>query len=249
MSLIFADLSPLTAITLFLASFAGSFISVALGIGGGAMLLALMASLIPPAALIPVHGFIQLGSNVNRALVMGRHTYWPPIAGFGLGSVLGVGLGGAVVVDLPPGAVQAGVGLFIIWSVMRKPAPWLVKWPILTGGISSFLTMFFGATGVFVASYVKSLGLSREAHVATQAVLMTLQHLLKVIVFGILGFAFVPWFGFMIVMIAAGFLGTLVGRQVLIRMNDDTFKKAVSVILITLALQLIWQGGSDLWGK
>lgn len=249
MSLIFADLTPMTALILFAVSFAGSFITVAMGIGGGVIMLAVMASLLPPAALIPVHGAIQFGSNVNRALIMQKHTFWPPVAAFGLGSVAGVGIGGAIVVDLPAGVVQAGVGLFVLWSVLRKPPQWLIKWPALTGGISSFLTMFFGATGVFVAGYVRSLALGRESYVATQAVLMSLQHLLKVLAFGFLGFAFGPWLGFIIVMIGVGYLGTLAGRQVLIRMNDESFLKVLNIILIILALRLIWQGGFALWGR
>jgi uncharacterized membrane protein YfcA len=238
----YASLDPTTALFLFVASFVGSFITVSMGIGGGAMLLAVMASLIPPVALIPVHGVIQFGSNVNRALVMWRHTFWPPVLSFGIGSIVGVAIGGVIVVDLPPSYVQIGVGLFVIWSVVRKPPAWLTRWPSATGLISSILTMFFGATGVFVSGYVKSLALGREAHVATQAVLMTLQHLLKVIVFGLLGFAFGPWLGFMAVMIATGLLGTLVGRQVLRRMNDAIFGKVLNGILIVLGIRLIWQG-------
>ncbi len=242
MTYFYAGLDPAIATFLFSASFVGSFITVALGIGGGMILLALMATLIPPVALIPVHGVIQLGSNVNRAIVMGRHTYWPPVMAFGIGGVIGISIGGAIVVDLPPSAVQIGVGVFVIWSVLRKPPGWLTRWPWVTGMISSFLTMFFGATGVFVAGFVRSLGLGREAHVATQAILMTLQHLLKVIVFGLLGFAFGPWLGFMAIMIATGLLGTLLGRQVLRRMNDAIFGKVLNWILIALALRLIWQG-------
>jgi len=246
MSVFYASLEPATAVFLFAASFVGSFITVAMGIGGGAMVLAVMASLVPPAALIPVHGVIQFGSNVNRALVMGKHTFWPPVLAFGVGSVVGVAIGGAVAIDLPPAYVQIGVGLFVVWSVMRKPPAWLTQWPALTGLISSILTMFFGATGVFVSGYVKSLELGREAHVATQAVLMTLQHLLKVIVFGILGFAFGPWLGFMAVMIVTGLLGTLAGRQVLKRMNDAVFGKVLNGILLVLAARLIWQGFTSL---
>ena len=246
MSVFYASLEPATAIFLFAASFVGSFITVAMGIGGGAMVLAVMASLVPPAALIPVHGVIQFGSNVNRAFVMGKHTFWPPVLAFGVGSVVGVAIGGAIAIDLPPAYVQIGVGFFVVWSVMRKPPAWLTQWPALTGLISSILTMFFGATGVFVSGYVKSLELGREAHVATQAVLMTVQHLLKVIVFGILGFAFGPWLGFMAVMIATGLLGTLAGRQVLKRMNDAVFGKVLNGILLVLAARLIWQGFTSL---
>jgi uncharacterized protein len=50
--------TPLVALFLLVASFGASFITVAFGIGGGAALLALMASLVPPAALIPVHGVV-----------------------------------------------------------------------------------------------------------------------------------------------------------------------------------------------
>lgn len=242
MTFFYASLDPTSAYFLFAASFVGSFITVAMGIGGGAVLLAVMASLVPPAALIPVHGVIQLGSNLNRAFMMRRHALWPPIMGFGVGSAIGVTIGGAIVVELPPGFVQIGVGVFVIWSVFRKPPAWLVRWSLVTGLISSFLTMFFGATGVFVAGYLKSLSLGREAHVATHAILMTLQHALKIIVFGLLGFAFGPWLGFIGVMVATGLLGTLVGKQVLQRMNDAIFGKVLNGILLILAVNLIWQG-------
>lgn len=242
MTLFFATLEPATTLFLFAASFVGSFITVAMGMGGGAMLLAVMASLVPPSALIPLHGVVQIGSNVGRAAIMLPHTHWPPVAGFAIGSVLGVTVGGLVVIDLPAGVIQIGVGLFIIWSVLRKPPAWLIRLPALTGVISSFLTMFIGATGAFVAAMLKSLQLDRKAHVATHGVLMSLQHLLKIVVFGLLGFEFGPWLGFVLGMIASGFIGTLIGRRVLLRMNDEIFGKLLTAVLLILAARLIWQG-------
>lgn len=242
MTFFFATLEPATTLFLFAASFVGSFITVAMGMGGGAMLLAVMATLVPPSALIPLHGVVQIGSNVGRAAIMLPHTHWPPVAGFAIGSILGVTVGGLVVIDLPAGVIQIGVGLFIIWSVLRKPPAWLIRLPALTGVISSFLTMFIGATGAFVAAMLKSLQLDRKAHVATHGVLMSLQHLLKIVVFGLLGFEFGPWLGFMLGMIASGFIGTLIGRRVLLRMNDEIFGKLLTAVLLILAARLIWQG-------
>ncbi len=236
------ELGAATGAGLLAASFIGSFITVALGIGGGAMLLAIMASVMPPAALIPVHGVVQLGSNVFRALLMRASVHWPPVLAFAIGSALGVALGGAMAVELPPGAVLIGVGAFVIFSVLSKPPAWLGRHGWFSGTLSSFLTMFFGATGPFVATYVKSLELDRQRHVATHATLMTLQHGLKIVVFGILGFAFGPWLVFMAAMIAAGFLGTVAGRNVLLRMSDKGFKLALDVVLILISLRLIWQG-------
>lgn len=233
---------PIVIIGLVLASFVGSFITVALGIGGGALLLAIMASLMPPAALIPVHGVIQFGSNVFRAGMLIRDVHWPPYLGLAAGSLVGVAIGGSVSINLPPALVQIGVGLFVIWSVLSRPPAWLSRIPWVTGLISSFLTMFFGATGVFVANFTKSLALQRRQHVATHAAIMTLQHLLKILVFGLLGFAYGPWIGIIALMIVAGFLGTLVGKQVLDRMSDRGFRRTLDIILILISLRLIWNG-------
>ncbi|MGR3270116.1 sulfite exporter TauE/SafE family protein [Thalassococcus profundi] len=239
---------PIVTFGLLAASFGASFITVAFGIGGGALLLAIMASLMPPLALIPVHGAIQLGSNLFRALLLVTHVHWPPVLSFAIGTLIGVSLGGMVAVNLPPAFVQIGVGVFVIYSVLLRPPAWLSAWPSFTGAFSSFLTMFFGATGVFVANFSKSLSLPRQEHVATHATLMTLQHLLKILAFGVLGFAFGPWAIFTLSMIAAGFLGTVAGRVLLIRMSDTGFKKALDAILILVSLRLIWNGATSFFG-
>ena len=77
--------------------------------------------------------------------------------------------------------------------------------------------------------------------------MMTLQHGLKVVAFGLLGFAYAPWAWFILGMIGAGVLGTLLGKQVLERMTDLSFRRALDVILVLISLRLIWQGVTG-WG-
>ena len=108
--------------------------------------------------------------------------------------------------------------------------------------MTTFLTMFFGATGPCVAAWTKTLGLGREAVVATNGAMMTIQHLLKTLAFGLFGFAFGPWLALIAAMIAAGFLGTMVGRGALRRMGDARFALGLNVILTALALRLIADG-------
>lgn len=228
------------------ASFAGSFITVAFGIGGGGLLLAILASLVPPAALIPVHGVVQAGSNAGRMGMLWREIYWSALPWFALGTVIGVAVGGAVAVELPPQFVQIGVGVFVIYTVLARAPRWFSRWPLFTGFISSFLTMFFGATGLFVASFTKSHQLQRHAHVATHATLMTVQHGLKVVVFGLLGFAYGEWLWVIVLMIAVGLIGTLTGRLVLNRLTNARFGLALNILLVAISLRLIWQGISTL---
>jgi uncharacterized membrane protein YfcA len=75
---------------------------------------------------------------------------------------------------------------------------------------------------------------------------MVAQHTVKIIVFGLLGFAYAPYAGLIVAMIATGFLGTLVGRKLLHGMGDERFQKALKIVLTLLALRLIWSGVSGL---
>lgn len=228
------------------ASFCTSLMTAAFGLGGGAVLLAILAALMPPAALIPVHGVVQLGSNVFRAGLMARHIEWRTVRAFALGAMGGAVLGGLIAVDLPAGGVQIAVGAFILWSVVARPPRWLSAAPMVTGGVTTFLTMFFGATGLFVANFVKAMTLERHAHVATHAALMSVQHVLKVLVFGLFGFAFGPWLPFIAAMIASGFLGTIIGKTVLGRMSDHGFHRILNILLVLISIRLIWGGISSL---
>ena len=157
--------------TLLAVSFFSSLITVAFGLGGGAIMLATLATLLPAAAIVPVHGIVQLGSNAGRAAMMLGHMRSDLLAGFTGGAVLGILLGGSLVVQLHAGWLQIGVGSFILWSVLAKPPAFLRRSGPITGAFSSFLTMFFGGTGPFVATYVKAQDLDRHPHVATHAML------------------------------------------------------------------------------
>jgi len=245
--LLHAGLGWTTALTVIAVSFASSFITVAFGIGGGAVMLGVLATLLPAAAIIPVHGLVQLGSNVGRAAILLHHLHGGIVAPFAAGALIGIGLGGIFVVQLDAGAIQIGVGLFILWSILFRPPAIMRRSAALAGGFSSFLTMFFGGTGPFVAAFVKTLRLERMAHVATHATLMTIQHLLKTLVFGLLGFAFSAWAGLILLLVIFGFLGTLAGRNVLIRIDEKRFMMALNAILTLLSLRLIYAGAKALW--
>ena len=234
------------AATLVAVSFAASFITVAFGIGGGVVKLAVLATLLPVAAIVPVHGLVQLGSNAGRTWLMAKHIRLDLLAVFSGGAVIGTLLGGAVVVQLNAGLILVVLGVFILWSVLAKPPAFLRGSGFVTAGFSRVLTMFIGGTGPFVATYVKAQQLDRMTHVGAHAALMTVQHLLKSLAFGVLGFAFSLWAGLIVMLIIAGVFGTHVGRMVLTRIDENRFKFALNAILTVLALRLIYDGANAL---
>ena len=133
------DLSGAVVLLLLATSFAASLITAAFGIGGGGLMLAVMASLLPPVALVPVHGVVQFGSNAGRAAMMARDIVPRAVIRFGAGIVLGFLIGATVVISLPPSVVQIGVGLFLIWTVLSKPPAWMRDRPLFTGALTSVL--------------------------------------------------------------------------------------------------------------
>ena len=224
------------------ASLVTSFISAAFGIGGGFTLIALLALLLPPAALIPVHGIVQFGSNAGRVGIMLKNVVWRPVLPFVMGTVIGAGLGAMVVVQLPPWAVQMALGIFIIWAVFAELPPIQQRYILLGGVVSSFLTMFFGATGNFIAAMVKSMNLEPVPHVATHSLMMTFQHFVKVLIFGLIGFQFGPYMILIIGMLISGFIGTVIGSLLLTKAGGRYFKPVLNTILFLAATRLIWAG-------
>lgn len=241
----FGILHPLEFLGLILASLSTSFITASLGIGGGTILLAVMANVMPINALIPVHGVVQLGSNFGRAALMIKHADFTNIIWFTIGSVLGSIIGGRIVITLPSQYLQLILGAFILyWIFKPKPlAQGLSKLKTISLGlISTLLTMFVGATGPFVLSKLKNNIPDPVSLVATFSSLMVVQHGLKVIIFGFLGFAFHDYLSLIVCMIAAGFIGTILGKKVLLKVNQEAFHRGLKIVLCILALRLIYLG-------
>jgi uncharacterized membrane protein YfcA len=237
------DVSALTAIGLAALSLLTSALRAGAGVGGGLVLLSALASFLPPVVVIPTHGVVQIGSNAGRAALMHQHIERRILLPFVLGSVLGVVLGAKLFVALPAPVLKTILGLFIlavVWLPKLKASRIPNRGFTLVGIVGSFCTMFVGATGPFVASFITPDRLDRHAVVATHAACMTMQHTLKVVAFGFLGFAFLPWLPLLAAMIGAGFLGTLLGRRLLDRLPHRIFARAFKVILTVLALRLLY---------
>ena len=243
MELIPPELSMLSATGLVALSFFTSALTAAVGIGGGLLLLTVMVSFLPPIIVLPVHGVIQLGSNGGRMAVMRQHVDWRIWGFFAIGSILGVILAGHVFINLSLEVLRAVLGLFVlyaVWTPKLRPSNIAFKGYTLVGVGTTFITMFVGATGPLVSSFLSPEKLGRERVVATLAACMTAQHGLKGIAFGVLGFYFQPWIPVIVIMIATGFLGTLLGRRILKRLPERLFSRLFRIVLTVLAGRLLY---------
>ncbi len=222
---------------------ATSFITAAFGAGGGALLLAVLALVLPPAAIIPVHGLVQLGSNLGRFSLSLTHVHWPTLGRFAPFSLLGSLLAAGVLVQLPLDWLRPAIGLFLLylcWGPVLPKRALGRAGTALAALVTGFLSPFLGASGPLVAAFIKAGGHNRLTTVATFAGAMCIQHGPKVLIFAGLGFLFSQWLPLVLLMIASGLCGTWLGLKLLARLGERRFTLAFNLVLTVLALRLLW---------
>jgi uncharacterized membrane protein YfcA len=242
------DIGPLMFAGLAAASFATAFIGVFTGTAGGLILLAIMATVMPPAALIPVHTVVQLGSGVSRTLIMWRWVMRATLLPFMVGAALGAFIGAQAFVSMPQSATLGILAVFIL------VVTWLPKLGrmgaqnsrfAMVGFGATFLGVFVSATGTLVAPFVASAAADRRNQVATMGALMISVHVLKLVAFTFIGFSIWPYSLLMGAMIATGAAGNWLGEIALNYTSEQRFRMIFQIVLTILALRLLWRALAD----
>ncbi|MEO1083847.1 MAG: sulfite exporter TauE/SafE family protein, partial [Acidobacteriota bacterium] len=216
-------------------SFFSSALTAVLGIGGGIFLIALMPGLLPMAAVVPVHGVVQLASNASRAFFARDHIAWQPLAPFAAGAVLGAVAGSRVLVELPERWLTLLLGLFILlvtWTPLgrlRLPGRFFT-----VGAVQTFVSLFVGAAGPLVSPLLVREGYDHHRVVATHGAVMTLLHSMKTLIFVALGFAFVSWAPLIGAMVVAVTAGSWAGNRVRLRLPQAPLRTAFKILLTVL---------------
>ncbi len=227
---------------LIIMAFLSSTLTAVVGLGGGMLLLAVMPVVLPAAAVVPVHGVVQLCSNASRSLFGSRELVLRLLPAFFCGVLIGVSFGSQAVLAVPPEYLPIPLGCFILlmtWLPNLKERLRLPGKFLSLGFAQGFLTLFVGATGPLNLPILLRHGLTAGQVVATHALLMTIVHLLKVITFGLLGFTFVAHLPLMLGMIFAVTAGSWFGTKARNRVSETLLKKILQGLITLFALRMI----------
>lgn len=237
------DLSVLTAV-----AFATAVLSAIVGMAGGIILLSIMLLYFDPLVAIPLHGVVQLVSNSTRAVVQRRHVDWGIVARYGV-LLLPMGFLGLLLARaLPPDGGRLAIGLFVLVATWAPGALLLGTHPdrsdphrrfLVLGGVVGFVNVTVGATGPLIAPFFLNLGLSRQGVVGSKAACQSLGHLAKLVVFGVVGFAYLDWALPLLSLSLAVIAGTWAGSHVLERVNERTFMILFKTVLTLVAVRLV----------
>ncbi len=238
-------------LVLALAAFATSALTATVGVGGGAILIAVMVVYWEPLLAIPLHGAVQWVSNGSRALIQREHVRWSVLLPYALLLVPAGALGLWVATSVPADAIRAAIGVFVLLALWAPRALLLGVDPsglpenrrfFLLGGLAGFLNTTVGASGPMQGPFFRDIGLTRHGIVGTFAACQVLGHSVKIALFVAAGLSFAEHLPALLLLGACVLAGTLAGSRLLDRVSEPVFLGLYKVSLTLLALRLaVWE--------
>ena len=186
-----------TEITLTAFATITSAIAAILGFGGGMLLIAIMPSFLPAAVIIPIHGMVQLASNSSRVAFSLNQVAWRLLPPFLVGSAIGLALFTTLLFNLSSDYIPLAIGSYILLNLWSKPFSETMKRFesfYIIGALQTGLSLIVGATGPLTHNILVKKLHDKDQIIATGALLMSISHLAKIAVFGLLGFQFGEYF-------------------------------------------------------
>lgn len=212
--------------------------------GGGIILLTVMAMYLPPLVLIPLHGIVQFASNMTRLCLHFKDVVWRIAAPFAIAAVPAAFLASQIVIEIPEEYFKIFLGSFILlmtWMPKFKRAPRIKGKFFILGFVATFISIFVGATGPFIAPFFLREGLVKEKLVATKAACQAFLHFFKVSAYLVIGFQLGEHIPLTAGLIAVVILGNYIGKKLLKKISDQSFVVSLKILISCLALLIIYK--------
>ena len=239
------ELSIFENTVLTLLSFFTALMTSIAGTGGGTVLLASMLQFMNPSEAIPVHGVIQLSSNVARVWLLRKFVKWKIILKFSLLIPLGVYIGLEIFRNVDADDIKNLIGLFIIIALVLQNLKSIRKitissnWYYLIGFLTGILNILVGVIAPLLAVIIKHSLNEKKSIVGTLGYFGFVGNFTKIIGFSLIGFTFIEYIDTFLLMIPATLLGSRIGQYLLDKISNKFFFYIFQVILIALALRLL----------
>jgi len=227
-----------------------SILSAVAGLGGGVILLLVIAQFVAPTIAIPIQGAIQLVSNGSRAALLRSQISWPVVGWASIllfpASLLGV----AVATSLPDDVVRLALAAFVLvlaWrpdllkSNARSRTPDDAKFMLVgVGAASGLLNSTVGASGPVTSPFLKAVTASHKAFVASAAMTKVLAHISKLVAFSAQGWSISDYWDTIAVGVAGVIVGSWIGTRLLDRVSEANLDLLFKVVLTALAARVIF---------
>lgn len=235
----------LITISIIIVSFFTAMITSLAG-AGGTILLAYMLQFINPLVAIPIHGTVQLTSNIARVFLFRKYLVWKLIIPFCIFLPFGVYLGLTIFQNLDSQKIKFLIGAFIISTIVfqnlkkNKKVTIPKNFYYILGFFTGVMNMLVGVIAPILAIIIRNNLTKKEEIVGTLGFFGFIGNLIKIIGFMFIGFNFYEYLTLILPMIPSTILGSWVGQILLFKIDEKTFKVIFDAILFLLALRLLF---------
>ena len=242
-------------VILILSAFITSSISAVLGMGGGIILLGIMAVIIPEGyKVIALHGMVQLFSNTTRTYVFRKYVKTQLIKQFFNGALIGISFSVGIIItliyyfdvqsanEIKVEVLKPFIGLFIVWNLFLKgpKKAKIVKSFVPVGLVAGLSSIFVGAVGPLIAPFFLIKSFNKEHIIANKAAAQMITHLSKIPLFiYFFNMDYTAELKILIPLILAVYVGTGFGKKILYFIPELLFKKLFKITLFIISIRLI----------
>ena len=251
------------AIAICAAAFAASGLTLFAGFGLGTLLMPVVALFFPVDVAIAITALVHLASNVFKLGLLGRQADRDVLVRFGVPAVMAALAGAWLLTMLAASPAllsyeafgrrqdvslrQLVVGVLILVFGLVEQSPVLARLSLdrrylpWGGALSGFFGGLSVHQGAFRSMFLLKSGLSKEAFVATSAVLAVLVDVVRTVVYGwdyARGVAAVDW-GLVGAASVAAFAGAWLGARWLRKVTIRAVQLAVAALLIVVGVGLV----------
>jgi uncharacterized protein len=235
--MVFDHIATLSIITLSTSAIAAVF-----GFGGGMILVAILPNILPASAIIPVHSAVQFISNSSLAIFSWRSIRWAVVREHLIGACIGITVSYLLLRNLDLTMTPAFIGAYILmslWSTRFSALIARIESFYLLGAIQAGLSLIVGSTGSLqLPALLKKLADHHQV-VSTVGVVVTTDHLLKIIIFYAIGFKFIDYAPSIACMSIAAVMGSYLGTVIRRSVDMTRHVWVIKLLLSALAISLI----------
>ncbi len=225
-------------------SFIAAVCNAAFANGGAMIVLGVTSAVLPVTAIVPIHSTLLIGSTASRVVVFREHIRWHIAGPFLIGSFIAVAIASRLYVELPERVIAIAIGALMLIAIWLPTITWRPRiahpWGVV-GFVHSFLSTLF-AYGALLHAVILHAGLRRREVVGTMGAALTGMGIFKITGYAVNGFDYRPYLVVIALSVLAAFAGTWVGKQLIDRISERTFRIAFRLFVTITALRLLYTG-------
>jgi uncharacterized membrane protein YfcA len=222
-------------------------ISGIIGTGSSIMLIPVLAYVYGPKEAVPIMAVAAVMANLSRIMAWWREVDWRAVAAYALTGIPAAVLGARTMLILPPRAVDAAIGVFLLLMIPTRR--WLaanliqLRLPHLAaaGAGIGFLTGIVVSTGPASVPVFIGYGLTRGAFIGTEAAASLAIYATKTITFQ--GSGALPIDDILkgLIVGASLMVGSFIAKPFLLRLDPETFRHIMDALLLASGASLLWR--------